>query len=211
MNLLSKTNSNDKTRQRKERRRAAKRIFILFGGPTLIVVCLMAMTYLVFLHDWALWLFPIGVFTIIGCIWGCNVDDHTIDDDALKAASGILTAVCVIAMAVYGLYKADMDPTNQYHDTVLVCGIDSERDDDSNIDWILRTPEGSYNVEAGTYYTLKNGEQQKYFAATAEEAAKLFRIGLAYKLTVDPLEGESYDGVVTAKQVPNTLGSCTDD
>lgn len=211
MNLLSKSNSADKTRQREERHRAAKRIFVLFGGPTLIVICLMAMTYLVFLHDWALWLFPIGVFTIIGCIWGCNVDDHTIDDEALKATSGILTAVCFIAMIVYGLTKADLNDTNQYYNTVLACGIDSEHDDDGNIDWILRTPEGSYNIEAGTYYALKNGNQQKHFAATAEEAAKLFNTGLAYKLTIDPLQGESYDGVITARQVPNTLGSCTDD
>lgn len=190
---------------------AAKRIFILFGGPALIVICLMAMTYLVFLRDWALWLFPIGVFTIIGCVWGCNTGDHKIDEEVLKVTSGILTAVCFIAMIIYGGIKGDLDPTGKYHNTVLACGLDSENDDDGNVTWILRTPEGSYNIEAGTYYLLENGEQRKHFAATTEEAAKLFKTGSAYKLTIDPLEGESYDGVVTARQVPNTLGSCTDD
>lgn len=216
MNLLSKDKSEDwrysEQRERSIRRRKAmKRIFILFGGPALIVVCLMAMTYLVFLHDWALWLFPIGVFTAIGCFWGCNVDDHKINDEVFKAISGVLTAAYVLGAIIYGGIKGDLDLTDQYHDTVLACGLDSERDDDGNVNWILRTPEGSYNVEAGTYYLLKNGKQHRHFAATAEEAAKLFNTGSAYKLTVDPLKGASYDGVVTAKQVPNTLGSCSDD
>lgn len=174
-----------------------------FGGPACIIVAILTMNFMAFQRNENIYIIPALILALIGLIWGFNSKGKIMD-----GTSAALAVLFVVLLGIYGITKIDFDGHTISHPTVLACGTDTELDEESNTHPILRTPQGSFNIEAGEYYNLKDNTLHRVFAVTPEQAAKQFVPGHAYRLTVDNYRGESYDGITTAKEVPNTLGAC---
>ena len=176
-----------------------------FSGALAGVLAIATLSVLVLWQNWNWWLFGVAICAIIGFILSVEMED---------VLGYWLNGICALMMAGYGIANIPMDP-NISHPTVLVCGFSTDyaRGDNGEVLTVLNSPQGDYDIIAGKYYVtvgdLKDHKVKTVFEPTSTKAATTFQIGHTYKLTVNSFAGTSnYSGITSAKEVPNTLGTC---
>lgn len=180
-------------KSRKKRRLSS---YSKLGAPGPVMGCIslaIVLMVVVGLNPW--WLLVAAVIGVAA--WFVSVR-HKVDTSQRSALAASTILATLISM-IYGFYALNKLETTDRTAQILACKVESVRSDwDHQYDWVVKTPQGDFKFDAGTY----SGK----FYSDINAAAKSIQLGTSYEVVYHG--GNIGSKYITEMKPINSIGMC---